>query len=46
MIGMLFLECAECVRRTGVASLTTAAQIGISVQTLTSAQVGPIDIKL
>ena len=30
----------------GVASLTTAAQIGISVQTLTSAQVGPIDIKL
>lgn len=30
----------------GVASLTTAAQIGISVQTLTSAQYGPIDLKL
>lgn len=30
----------------GVASLTTAAQIGISVQTLTSAQYGPIDLHL
>jgi len=30
----------------GVASLTTAAQIGISVQTLTSAHYGPIDLKL
>lgn len=30
----------------GVATLTTVAQIGISVQTLTSAQYGPIDLKL
>ncbi len=30
----------------GVASLTTAAQIGIAVQTLTSAQYGPIDLHL
>lgn len=30
----------------GVATLTTVPQIGVSVQTLTSAQVGPIDIRL
>ena len=30
----------------GVASLTTAAQVGISMQTLTSAQVGPIFLNL
>lgn len=30
----------------GVATLTTVAQVGISVQTLTSAQYGPIDLKL